>query len=476
MRWSWLAVGAGVAAATAITVATLRLTSSRPLELREGAIPLGVLGDSDSHIYRDPVMGTRRGGPHHAVTFQWTEILDLLRGDEVDQGARGRWGTRGMVARLRDRLGRTARMPPKYDFRYNFALSGARCSSLVSGWSGQARWMANHIRQDPEGWSRGVVVVRIGVNDLAQRSHLEAYARGGLTPEIRAVVRGCVAETAAAVEMILDASPGVRVLLVGIADDTAWPADETEPRSPDELQRMATVLTTYDEALRDLAARQPRVAFAADTDWYRSRWTGRDSTGVARTSAWSLGGSTPITDTRGDHPSHLGLEDGHAGTVANGLWLMDLIRSLNRAFGVGITPLLEAEVADLVDPEGSYGIAPPPSPARTSPTVAIPFDTLTVSIGELPLVIPPVHATADDGRDVTPTATGWLRTREGDALPLFGDGDRLELRAGRHPPGTYRLEVRVRDRGGRMGRGDAVVVIRSGRRQDPGSDGVLSRR
>jgi len=99
------------------------------------------------------------------------------------------------------------------------------------------------------------------------------------------------------------------------------------------------------------------------------------------------------------------------------------------------------------------------SPARTSPTVALPFDTLAIPADDLPLVIPPVTATAAGGADVSSTATGWLEAEDGATLPLYGDGDRLELRASRHPPGAYRLEVRVRDREGRVGRGGAVVVI-----------------
>ena len=62
---------------------------------RTGRITMAVLGDSDSHAYRDTVLipAAKRGGVEfHDSTFQWTEILHALRAHEVDQGE---WGVLG---------------------------------------------------------------------------------------------------------------------------------------------------------------------------------------------------------------------------------------------------------------------------------------------------------------------------------------------------------------------------------------------
>lgn len=53
-------------------------------------IALAVLGDSSSHSYQDslsfPPGSADRGGAFHAHTFQWTEVLARLRGNELNPG------------------------------------------------------------------------------------------------------------------------------------------------------------------------------------------------------------------------------------------------------------------------------------------------------------------------------------------------------------------------------------------------------
>lgn len=53
-------------------------------------IALAVLGDSSSHSYQDsksfPLGSTSRGGAFRARTFQWTEVLARLRGNELNPG------------------------------------------------------------------------------------------------------------------------------------------------------------------------------------------------------------------------------------------------------------------------------------------------------------------------------------------------------------------------------------------------------
>ena len=66
----------------------------------------------------------------------------------------------------------------------------------------------------------------------------------------------------------------------------------------------------------------------------------------------------PVTNTKGDAPNNLLLEDGHAGTVANGFWAAQLILTLRRDFDLDIPPLTHAEIARVADPERTFGLAP----------------------------------------------------------------------------------------------------------------------
>lgn len=98
-----------------------------------GQIRFAVLGDSDSQSYHDTLMlrdPGMRGGPWRATTWQWTEILARLRGDQIDLGNWGAWGTGKYRAYFDEAAGFPARTPPKDDYRYDFAISGASCKQF----------------------------------------------------------------------------------------------------------------------------------------------------------------------------------------------------------------------------------------------------------------------------------------------------------------------------------------------------------
>ena len=120
----------------------------------------------------------------------------------------------------------------------------------------------------------------------------------------------------------------------------------------------AAVLDFFDARLRELTQTTDGVAFMNDRDWYTAHWAERDSAGDSQLSGYSLGGRTEVANTRGDAPNHLALGDGHAGTVANGLFAQELIRAVDRAFGWDVPTLTDAEIAAIADPDGRYGIAP----------------------------------------------------------------------------------------------------------------------
>ena len=58
------------------------------------AVAMAVIGDSDSHSYQDvytfPIESRMRGGAYRKGSLQWTEVLDRLRGHDLDLGDRGR--------------------------------------------------------------------------------------------------------------------------------------------------------------------------------------------------------------------------------------------------------------------------------------------------------------------------------------------------------------------------------------------------
>jgi hypothetical protein len=149
-----------------------------------------VLGDSDSHAYHDSIRlspSARGGVAYDPHTLQWTEILARLRSAEVDLGEWGTWGTRHRYAILHRLVGRAGRAPAKMDFRYSMALSGATCADLTTGRGRQVQPLADIIGANAARWSRGVVVVRIGINSIGNTA-LDRHARNGLDAEARSAV------------------------------------------------------------------------------------------------------------------------------------------------------------------------------------------------------------------------------------------------------------------------------------------------
>ena len=322
-------------------------------------VAVAVLGDSDSHAYHDPLNDVERGGEFADVTHQWTAIWAALRPDEIDLGARGDFGTRNSIAHLRYLLSLPAKSPRKRDFRHNFAISSTRCESLSRRWPYQTKWLRSLLKADPQRWADGLVFIRIGVNDFGQARHLDVWARTGLDASASRLVDGCLDDISNAVEEIREVSATVNIALVGIAHDYNAPPSTEQWQTVPELARIDAVLDHFDAGLQALAAGDPHIAYLDDKRWVSRYWGGRDADGRPAYHPVFLGGTTPVTNTAGDAPSHRVLADGHAGTVANGLWLASVLSTLNERFGYRFSPIADAEIASLADPEGRYGIAPP---------------------------------------------------------------------------------------------------------------------
>jgi hypothetical protein len=328
------------------------------------ALPFAVLGDSNSHSYQDdlwfPPGSGQRGGDLHATTFQWIEVLARLRGTEIDPGPWVEWGRPGWAARLGDVLGAPrGRVPRKQDYLFNFAVSGSVCSHLTGGVQRQAHRLTALMDTDAERWRRGVVVIRMGLNDWAGLMDLQARTPDSAdAPETKAVIERCTTHLATAMRTIHAAHPDTRIVLVGVANEAADPATFERWRSKPETDNLHQALARFNDALRQLARGEPRTIFFDDDDWVRRTWGTRDAEGVPAYRTVEIGKALRVTNTAGDSPEHAILGDDHAGLVYNTLWAQSLVASLRDGFGLPLTPISDEEVVRFVE-----SLAAMPAPA-----------------------------------------------------------------------------------------------------------------
>ena len=323
--------------------------TSRPLEAR----PLAVLGDSDSHAYQDtvsfPPYGDKRGGAHRAATLQWTEVLARVRPAQFDLGEWGVWGMPRPVARLQHLLGLQDRAPRKQDHRFNFAISGAGCETLTTGGGRQAQRLLALMDRDPKRWRRGVVVIRIGVNDFGMDDGLARLASDPADPLAQRAIGRCIEQVRSAVALLHERHAELRIVLVGIFDNSQWPPYLSRWQSARETGNIARGLSSYDSALMQIAAADRRIAFFDDRAWFAQRWGGRDADGKPAQRNLTLASGLVVSNTMGDEPQHAVIADGHAGLVWNVLWAQSLVALLNQRFGLGLTPIDDQEVARFVE-------------------------------------------------------------------------------------------------------------------------------
>ena len=314
-------------------------------------IPMAVLGDSDSHGYQDTVSfppgSPDRGGPFRATTYQWTEVLATLRGDQVDLGPRATTGTRGAFARLLRAAGVDARSPRKRDHLHNLAVSGQGCADLDGGPSNQVQALLRLLAADPARWHHGVVVIRIGVNTFGKSGELDRLADDPGDRQVAALIDDCTARIRAAVDTLAAAQPGTRFVTVGIFDNSHWASYAGRWASATAQANIARGLDRFDDALRQLATDRRQVAFFDDRAWFQDRWGGRDADGRAAYRPVPFG-PLRVTNTLGDAPQHATLADGHAGTAWNALWAQSLVAVLNSRFGLGLAPLRDDELVTLL--------------------------------------------------------------------------------------------------------------------------------
>ncbi len=329
-------------------------------EALTGVIPLAVLGDSDSHAYQDtiliPLASGKRGGKFRATTLQWTEVLDKLRSSQVNQGTWGVWGAPIKIAETLDWLGLGGRAPRKLDFRYNFAVSGAECADLMTGYYRQVPRLLAEMNRVPEQWRRGVVMIQIGVNTIGQNESLDRYAKSGVTPQIRAEILACVEAHRQAISLIAASHTHTRFIVAGIFDNANIAGNFERWTTPAELANIAAALDIFDTGLLSLCAANPNITFIDARSWFREHWGSRDVNGKPAYKSVNLGGAASVANTRGDDPRNAVLADDHGGVVYNALWARRSIEAMNSAFSLNLAPITLAEIALLADPSGLMGL------------------------------------------------------------------------------------------------------------------------
>ena len=328
------------------------------------AVALAVIGDSDSHSYRDiytfPIASPMRGGAFRQGSLQWTEVLDRLRGKNLDLGPWGMYGYRRILARAGRVLGAAPRSPRKRDFRYNFAITGAGCDDLLDSPQAQVRQLLALMEGEPARWHDGIVVIRIGVNSFGGGEALEALARDPATSSALQTIAGCVAALDRSVALLHARQPGLRIVLVGIFNNAHWPPNLDRWQSPAALANIQAGLDAFDAPLRKMADADRRIAFFDDRAWFAGHWGSRDSAGLPAYRDLQLPGLR-VSNTSGDESHHAVLEDGHAGTAWNACWAQSLVALLNARFDARIAPITDAEIVALVG-AGATGAAGPADP------------------------------------------------------------------------------------------------------------------
>ncbi len=325
--------------------------SAAPRESGAG-VSMAVMGDSNTHSYQDsisfPAGSGQRGGPFHDRTFQWTEVLARLRGNELDSGPWLRWGVSNPLLRAMDIAGsQVGRAPRKEDYQYNFANDGAQCAQLMGTHVRQAPRLVALMNKKPQRWTRGVVVIRIGMADFSAPDFIDQLAQDPEAPPVRARLSACVDDIRQAVMLIRDSHPTVRIVLVGIFNDAHDPLNFDKWRSREALRNISKGFDQFDGDLRKLAASGPYLSFFDDRAWFRQRWGSRGAQGEPAYQTVAVG-PLKVTNTIGDAPTHALLADDHAGLVWNVLWAQAMSKHLHEVVGLPVTPISDTELARFV--------------------------------------------------------------------------------------------------------------------------------
>ena len=301
--WMLLLLGAG-------------LVLSAPTSLNAGPVGFGVLGDS------------------YADEYQFHPQPRPAAQNFVEQLAQKRGLNFGPVVTQPPRGSRNQ------GFAQNWALSGARTQDMERQVEGlQEQVAAGQVDR---------AMVFVGTNNF--RDVLYRGAQGQEQSEL------AITNTVAAVTRLLLADPDMRVAVANVPDVTLFPEARNrlaaDPALAPRVAEVSTLIDTYNSALAAQFEQNTRVAIVDANRLFD------DLAGGTPVEKTVLEPTTPSTD-----PSHLFVDDIHAGTVAHSLLANEFLKAFNLRFGDGLLPLTPDEVLEpLPDPSPTPDPGPAPQP------------------------------------------------------------------------------------------------------------------
>ncbi len=261
----------------------------------------GAIGDSltDEYEFAD--------GGGHSAGRNWLEQLAVSR--LLNFGNFSPW-SRGV---------------PRYEgYEFNWARAGATIEALLS--EGQPEGVAAQV---VEGKVK-LVCVMVGNSDFAFN-----YGTIYNTGESTALVNDMITRLHTAVDMVLNASPQVKVVLATIPDWEINPWFRENFPDVAKRQRVRSAMAEYNRRIKEEFASGARVVFA---DIYQL------SLKILADNQLKVGGYDIDLNNWGNTPDKLILADHiHPGTIAQGLVANEFLKAINQA-GENIPPLTDLEI------------------------------------------------------------------------------------------------------------------------------------
>lgn len=280
---------------------------------------LGAMGDSLTDEYWDSGVST--------YATNWAELLVRYRGIDMGptaaQAGTNSWGS-----------------PRNTGFKYNWALSGADSSTLLS--EGQ------HTGLRGQAGSDGVLnaVLAIGSNDFnpgSSSAYLNIYFGSWSAAQIQSYVNQVLTNIETALVTVRTA--GVSVVLANLLDPGATPAAVSVFSNGANRDRVAAAIQSVNAGLKNLAQKYQVPLM----DWYGLEKavlgpnTGLHPTLKLGNVTLNLRGSDPGPPNSA--PTNAFVSDGfHPNTVFQGIFANVVLQALDSAYGAGLGLFSEQEI------------------------------------------------------------------------------------------------------------------------------------
>jgi lysophospholipase L1-like esterase len=296
----------------------LVITAVRPISSAGAFGRLGAMGDSLSDEYWDSGVAT--------YATNWTILLSTFRGVDMGptaaQAGTNSWGT-----------------PRNQGYKYNWALSGANSSTLLS--EGQHTGLA--AQAGPE--SITTAVLEIGSNDFNPSSgsaYSGIYLGTWSAAQIQAYVNQSVSNIETALVTVRTA--GVTVVIANLLDPGSTPAVGTFFVDGSKRDRVAAVVQTINTGLKNLGQKYQVPVM----DWYGLEKAVLGPNTALKTTlkvgnvTMNLRGSDPGPPNA--TPTNAFVSDGfHPNTTFQGIFANVVIQALN-SLGANLSFFSEQEI------------------------------------------------------------------------------------------------------------------------------------